>query len=91
MPKINEVLLALSAEELAELARLANTSTHYLLYGIAKGRRGLTVEKAAELEEAAFQLHMKTGGRTPLLDRRKVCETCSLCPHGAQAPGGRDE
>ena len=80
MDQLLALIAAATPAEIDELAIAAGTSSHYLVYHLAKGKRNLSVELAAKLEEASLDLHRKSNGRVPALSRVDLTPTCTACP-----------
>lgn len=80
MDALTAVIAAATDEEIEELAAAAGTSAHYLVYHLAKGKRRLSVELAAKLEEASLEIHRRSNGRVPALSRVDLTSACRSCP-----------
>lgn len=80
MDQLLAVIAAATPAELDTLAAAAGTSSHYLVYHLAKGKRNISVELAAKLEEASLELHRASNGRVPALSRVDLTSVCTACP-----------
>ena len=77
---LSKWLAAANKKQRGALANRAKTSAAYL-YQLATGRRTITAEVAANIEQGSKILHRNSDGFIPALDRRKLCDTCRYCPH----------
>ena len=75
---------AATRAERLKLAELTRTSVAYLRSHLINGRRPLTAEWAARIEEGAREVaEARPVGIAPLpaIPRGAICETCAQCPH----------
>jgi len=68
-------------EQEAQLYDLADTS-YCATWQVANGRRGMSVEKAAQLERATIAINQASPTLPPVL-RTSTCAVCAACPFAA--------
>ncbi len=69
-------------EERMRLAEISQSQRTYLRSHVISGRRSVSPNLAARIEEAVRVINMDRadGDVLPGLDRRDLCETCAQCP-----------
>lgn len=72
-------------EELAALVEASGTTAFYLFHHLGI-HRPFTLPRAEAIEDFTTQLAKDNGGRTPVVSRTQLCDTCRRCPH-AQGSG----
>lgn len=76
-----------TVDELQKLAKLADASYDYLRNLLIPGRRCISSEFAARLEEAAAILRAANPALPPL-KRADLSPTCAACPMAKRCGGG---
>lgn len=76
---LNEWLQRATPVQRATLYEQANTSRH-ATWQVASGRRGISANKAAQLEAATIAIHRDVPTLPPVL-RTSTCEACAECPY----------
>ena len=77
---------AATLEEQEELAQRAGTTREYLFSHLGVHRR-IPMDKAEIIEIVTREMFVRTRGRTPVIYRTSMCETCNRCPFAAEALG----
>jgi hypothetical protein len=69
-------------EERTRLAEIAQSQRTYIRSHVISGRRSVSPDFAARIEEGVRAINMDRyhADQLPHLDRRDLCETCAQCP-----------
>lgn len=77
---------AATLEEQEELAQRAGTTREYLFSHLGI-HRSVPMDKAEAVEAVTREMFTRTRGRTPVIYRTSLCETCNRCPFAREVLG----